>query len=199
MKKAIALFTIVILTSIALPASAQLRFGVKGGVNISSVHLSNLPDNLSSSNVTGFHVGPMIEASIPLLGVGFDAALLYTQKGMEVRSKSGSESIKIDYIDFPVHLKWKFGIPIVKGYIATGPYVGFKVNSDKFWDIPGETVDVIKAKTFGFGWDFGAGVEVFNHLQVGLNYGLGLTDNYKIGDKSGGKNRGWMVTAAIMF
>lgn len=193
MKKIIALISVVILTNFALPANAQLRFGVKGGINISSVHFSS--DIIDPDNVTGFHIGPTIEAGIPFLGIGFDASLLYSQKGMEV----GSEAIKVDYIDLPVHLKWKFGLPIVKGYIATGPYVGFRVSGDKFWDIPGSVTSQVKAKTFGFGWDFGAGVEVFNHLQVGLNYGLGITDNYSIGKESGGKNRGWMVTAAILF
>jgi len=192
MKKAVRLVLVLMLIGIVVPVSAQLRFGVKGGVNVSSVHLSSVSDNFNSGNVTGFHIGPMIEGSIPLVGVGFDAAILYSQKGMEV----GKEALKVDYIDVPVHLKWKFGIPLIKGYLATGPYAGFRVGGDKIWNVVSEQ---IKAKTFGVGWDFGAGVEVINHLQVGFNYGLGLTNNYSVGGESDGKNRGWMITAAIMF
>ena len=109
-------------------------------------------------------------------------------------------------------MKWKFGLPIVKAYLAAGPYIGFRVGGDKFWDIPGSVVDQVKAKNFSAGLNFGAGVELISHLQVGFNYGLGLTDNYALGSKGlsssstgvvdmgkSGKNRGWSITAAILF
>ena len=85
-------------------ANAQLRLGVKGGLNISSVHFSS--DVLKSDNVTGFQVGPMIEGSLPLVGVGFDAAILYAQKGLETQTVGGGKTtLKNDYIDVPVNLK----------------------------------------------------------------------------------------------
>lgn len=193
MKKAIRLVCVLILAAMVVPASAQLRFGVKGGVNISKVHFSK--DAIDPSNVTGFHIGPMLEGSIPLIGVGFETALLYSQKGLEYNDKS----MKVDYLDLPVHLKWKFGLPIVKVYLATGPNFSFRVGGDKLWDIPDNVSGQIKAKSFGTGWDFGVGAEVFNHLQVGLNYNLGLTNNFEIKNSESGKNRGWMITAAILF
>ena len=100
-------------------------------------------------------------------------------------------------------MKWKFGLPIVKAYLAAGPYIGFRVGGDKFWDIPGSVADQVKAKNFSAGFNFGAGVELISHLQVGFNYGLGLTDNYSIEkvnlSDGAGKNRGWSITAAILF
>ena len=78
--------------------SAQVRLGVKGGLNIASVHFST--DVLQSDNVTGFQIGPMIEGSLPLVGLGFDAAILYAQKGLETKTVSGEKtSLKNDYID----------------------------------------------------------------------------------------------------
>lgn len=183
-------------------ANAQLRLGVKGGLNISSVHFSS--DVLKSDNVTGFQVGPMIEGSLPLVGVGFDAAILYAQKGLETQTVGGGKTtLKNDYIDVPVNLKWKLGLPVVKVYLAAGPYVGFRVGGNKIWEIPGSMVDQVKTKNFSAGLNFGAGVELISHLQVGLTYGLGLTDNYSVETpsltKKDGKNRGWSVTAAILF
>ena len=79
----------------------------------------------------------------------------------------------------------------------------FRVGGDKFWDIPGSVADQVKAKNFSAGLNFGAGVELISHLQVGFNYGLGLTDNYSIEkvnlSDGAGKNRGWSITAAILF
>lgn len=199
MKKVTGLLLIVLMAIIAVPASAQLKFGVKGGLNISSVHFSS--DLLKADNVTGFQIGPMIETTIPLIGVGLDAAILYSQKGMDMKSGTGiSTSVKTDYIDVPVNFKWKFGLPIVKAYLTAGPYVGFRVGGDKFWDVPGNVIGQVKAKNFSAGLNFGAGVELIRHLQVGFNYGLGLTDNYSAEKIDlNAKNRGWSVTAAILF
>lgn len=199
MKKVTGLVLIILMAFIAVPAKSQLKLGVKGGLNISSVHLNS--DILKADNVTGFQIGPMIETTIPLIGVGLDAAILYSQKGMDVKSGTGtSTNVKTDYIDVPVNLKWKFGLPIIKGYLAAGPYIGFRVGGDKFWEIPGSVVGQVKAKNFSAGLNFGAGVELISHLQVGINYGLGLTDNYSAEKYDlNAKNRGWSVTAAILF
>lgn len=195
-KKIIAFLCAMAFLAVAIPAQAQLRFGVKGGLNITSVHFDS--DLLKSDNVTGFHIGPMIEATMPLLGFGFDAALLYSQKGMESSSSGVKTTMKTSYIDVPVNLKWKFGLPIVKAYLAAGPYASFRVGGDKIWNV---LSDQLETKSFGAGLNFGAGVEVFNHLQVGFNYELGLTDNFsaKKLDLSSNKNRGWTISAAILF
>ena len=195
-KKIIAFLCAVAFLAVAIPAQAQLRFGVKGGLNITSVHFDS--DLLKSDNVTGFHIGPMIEATMPLLGFGFDAALLYSQKGMESSSSGVKTTMKTSYIDVPVNLKWKFGLPIVKAYLAAGPYASFRVGGDKIWNV---LSDQLETKSFGAGLNFGAGVEVFNHLQVGFNYELGLTDNFSAEklNLSSNKNRGWTISAAILF
>lgn len=162
---------------------------------ISSVHFNK--DLVGKDNVTGFNIGPMVEVMAPIMGVGFDAAILYSQKGIGVKSE---KDIKNDYIDVPVNLKWKFGLPIIKGYLAAGPYVGFRVGGDKLWDIPGSVGDQLKAKSFNAGLNLGAGVELIKHLQVGFNYALGLTDDYSASKlELNGKNRGWSITAAILF
>lgn len=196
MKKTVALVLIVLAALMVVPVNAQIKFGIKGGINISSVHFTDLPKNVSSDNVTGFQIGPMLEVMAPVMGVGLDAAILYSQKGLGV----GDENIKNDYIDVPVNLKWKFGLPILKVYLAAGPYVGFRVGGDKIWDFPQAIGGQLKAKSFNAGLNFGAGVELIKHLQVGFNYGLGLTDDYSVSKLDfKGKNRGWAITAAVLF
>lgn len=179
-------------------AKSQLRWGLKGGVNISTVHFNS--DLFKADNVTRFHIGPMIEGMVPGVGLGFDAAILYSQKGVEMKTEGISSSVKTDYVDVPVNLKWKFGMPLVKAYLAAGPYVGFRVGGDKFWDVPGNILGQVKAKSFGAGVNFGAGIELIKYLQVGFQYSLGLTDNYSV-DKFDleTKNRGWSISAAILF
>lgn len=190
MKKSLGIiFSMLLLSTLA--ASAQIAFGVKGGLNISQVHFSK--DIVNSDNLTGFQIGPMVDFTVPLLGIGMDAAILYSQKGLEVDSKSH----KTDYLDIPVNLKWKFGLPVLKGFLTAGPYASFRIGGDKIWTVMNEQIE---AKSFGTGLNFGAGVEVVKHLQVGLNYDLGLVKTYKGTNATGdGKHRGWAITAAILF
>ncbi len=192
-----AYIVVVLLALCVVPTQAQLRFGVKGGVNISTVSFDK--SVVDADNLTGFQIGPMIEATMPLLGVGFDLGVLYSKKGMNM----DGEDVSSDYIDVPLNLKWKLGIPLVKPYIAAGPYIGFKVGGDDYWTT---VKNQIEAKSFSAGLNFGAGVELLNHLQLGVTYGLGLTDNYSVEPitsssftESNGKNRGWAITAVVLF
>lgn len=195
MKKIVGLIWLVVIAWMAVPAQAQVKLGIKGGLNVSSVHFNKKV--IGKDNVTGFNIGPMMEVMVPVMGIGFDAALLYSQRGIGLKSE---DDLKNDYIDVPVNLKWKFGLPLVKGYLAAGPYIGFRVGGDKFWDIPGSIGDQLKAKSFNAGVNLGAGVELVRHLQVGFNYTFGLTDDYVDAQREwNGKNRGWSVMAAILF
>lgn len=195
MKKIVGLIWLVVIAWMAVPAQAQVKLGIKGGLNVSSVHFNKKV--IGKDNVTGFNIGPMMEVMVPVMGIGFDAALLYSQRGIGLKSE---DDLKNDYIDVPVNLKWKFGLPLVKGYLAAGPYIGFRVGGDKFGDIPGSIGDQLKAKSFNAGVNLGAGVELVRHLQVGFNYTLGLTDDYVDAQREwNGKNRGWSVMAAILF
>jgi hypothetical protein len=191
---------IALLISVTSAASAQFRFGIKGGYNLATVKFNK--DVLRSENVDGFHVGPLIEF-IPDAGVGFDFAILYSRKGFFL--ENANEGITNDYLEIPVNLKMKIGIPVISPYFAAGPYVAFRVDGDKLWDI----VDVnnvksqIEAKSFAAGLNFTAGVELVNRIQVGLTYNWGLTDNYssRNGDLSDfrGKPHTWMISATLMF
>ncbi len=195
MKKIITLTIVSIISFFAFQSEAQVRFGIKGGVNISKVHFSDKV--FDSSNLTGFQVGPVVEIMAPYTGFGVETGILYSQKGMEV----DDESFSADYLDIPVSFKWKMGLPVVKPYLVAGPYFGFRVGGDKIWKIPGNVSGDIKTKNFNTGLNIGAGAEVFKHLQVGINYAFALTDNYESEtiEAGSGKNRTWSITAAIIF
>lgn len=190
MKKNVGIVFVMLLLC-AFTTSAQIAFGIKGGLNVSNVEFDT--DVIDSDNLTGFQIGPMLDFTVPVLGIGMDAAILYSQKGLEFNS----DSYKTDYLEVPVNFKWKFGVPVLKGYITAGPYASFRIGGDKIWNVVNEQ---IKAKNFGAGLNFGAGVELVKHLQVGLNYDMGLIKNYEGTELTGdGKHRGWAITAAILF
>jgi hypothetical protein len=175
---------------------AQVKFGLKTGVNMANVSLDGpVAGNLALSNLTGFKAGPMLEVAIPVIGMGLDAAVLYAQQGFKQPTATGKESYRLNTLEMPVNLKWKLTLlKLIGVYGTAGPYLQFKLSEN--------LTNQFKAKTFGAGLNLGAGVELLGHLQVGANYQWGLTENY--GSVSGvsslkGKTSTWSVTAAYLF
>src|SRR3712207_566357 len=127
MKKFIGLFLIATCCMLkAVPAHAQLlKWGIKGGVNLSEIDWKGgYAGNKGHS--TGFFIGPMAELTIPVIGLGVDGALMYSQRGKEsdvsVGTFSGSIDGKQQGIEIPLNLKYTFGLGSVLGiYIAAGP------------------------------------------------------------------------------
>jgi hypothetical protein len=176
-------------------AEAQIRFGVKGGVNVAGAKFDR--DAFRPDNVTGFHFGPVLDAAIGQGGIGLDAAVLYARKGFDADAEL---KVRNTFLEVPVNVKFKLGLPLVNPYVAAGPYVDIRIAGDKAESI----VRQIKTKAFGAGLNFGAGAELFNTLQLSLTYSLGLTDNYETFeiDKLSsykGKSHTWSVSAAVFF
>ena len=84
------LLAMIVTMTTANNASAQIKFGLKGGVNVTDMSLnSNVFD---ASNRTGFFVGPTIKVQLTLVGLGIDASALYDQR--EAKIKVGNTTTK---------------------------------------------------------------------------------------------------------
>ena len=60
----------------AAPAQAHLiKFGVKGGLNMSKIDWKGGVEG-NKDNTTGFFIGPMAEVTLPIIGLGIDGALM---------------------------------------------------------------------------------------------------------------------------
>ena len=171
----------------AVPAQAQLiKFGVKGGVNMTKVDFDNYKDKMA-----GFFIGPMAEVTIPVVGLGVDASLLFSQKGI----KADDDATKQLGLDIPVSLKYTIGLGSTLGiFVAAGP--------DFFFDFKGEE-DGIEKKKAQVGINVGAGVKLLKHLQIGINYNIPLGDHFSIVEAGEaaikGKDKTWQISAAYIF
>jgi len=211
MKKKIIMIMFAILWTSAFSLQAGIRIGAKAGVNLAKAAFNT--DVFKSDNFTGFQVGPIIEVS-SFSGFGIDAAILYSQQGLKIKMPSPGYSSasndsdfeeKVSALDIPVNLKLKLSLIDQAGiYLSTGPYISFKVdNQTSFNQIKQDW----GSKKFGVGLNFGAGFDLFKHLQVGVNYQLALNDDYS-GFPSNwtndlknfkAKTRIWSLTAAYFF
>lgn len=191
MKKIIGALMIAVCIGMAIPAQAQINFGVKGGLNLSKASLSDVPGNFKKDNFTGFFIGPMAEFNIPIVGLGVDASLLFAQRGIKVSEAGDEITIKQNGIDIPVNLKYNIGLGSLVGiYLAAGP--------DFYFDFEKKTgIDKKKAEV---GINVGAGVKLLNHLQVGANYNIPLGDTADIkGTEGSYKTKTWQVSVAYIF
>ena len=171
MKKIFGALMIAVCIGMAMPAQAQIHFGVKGGLNLSKASFSNVGDNFKKDNFTGFFIGPMAEFNIPIVGLGVDAALLFAQRGIKVSEGNEDLTIKQNGIDIPVNLKYTIGLGSMAGiYLAAGP--------DFYFDF--EKKSGIDKKKAQVGINVGAGLKLLNHLQVGANYNIPLGDTADI-------------------
>lgn len=202
---------ILILTlAIAVPANAQFRWGPRLGAEINSMRLDKSIFN--NDNRAGFTGGLTCEFTVPVVGIGFDLSLMYVHRVSSSESINGNadnqglvSSTRFknrDYIEIPLNFKYKLGLPlvgkIISPYVFTGP--SFSVLTSKR-----AITAAYKNKAFDVAWNFGLGVQLFNHLQVAASYGIGLNKTVEfvgISDNTNpieGKNNYWTVTAAWLF
>ncbi|WP_300790230.1 porin family protein [uncultured Bacteroides sp.] len=191
MKKIVSTLVVMLCLFMAVPSQAQIKFGLKGGLDISKL------DTKVSGNTTGFFVGPMLDVTLPIIGLGIDVAALYSQSGIDVNNKS---SEKLKSVEIPVNLKWTLGLGSTFGvFIAAGPQFGFSIN-DGWKQLMEES-----NKSF-VSVNVGAGLKLLRHLQVGVNYNIGAS---KLGEmivdssegklRSGIRKNSWQVSLAYMF
>ncbi len=170
-KNILSIIALVAAMVVAMPSQAQVKFGLKAGLNMNKVEgkLSGFGQSLSENgkNTTGFFVGPTADVTIPLAGLGADISLLYDQKKM----KFDDTSKTLSYISIPVNAKYTVGFSsLASAYIATGPQFSFNVSGKKW----AEMGDEWKLKSSELSWNVGAGVTVLSHLRVGYNYNIAL-------------------------
>ena len=180
MKKIFGALMIAVCIGMAMPAQAQLHFGVKGGLNLSKASFSDVKENFKKDNFTGFFIGPMAEITIPIVGLGVDGALLFSQRGKGDVKQTGAE--------VPINLKYTIGLGSLLGvYFAAGP--------DFFFDF--KKKDGVDRKT-QVGLNLGVGVKLIKHLQVGVNYQFPMGDSFKLNNVDA-KNKTWQISAAYLF
>jgi opacity protein-like surface antigen len=172
------LFYLVVLL-LGISAHSQiLQFGVKGGLNTST-----LSGDGDISSLTGFHAG--VFASIDLVIIDVVPELVYSTQG----ASFGNQDVNLNYFNVPIMARLNL-LKIL--YLEAGPQFGFLVGADDGTD---NSKDNYESTDFSVG--VGAGVELFDTFDVGLRYNFGTTDVTKApGDY---KNNVFQIGLAYKF
>ena len=183
---------LVLLLALSHSVQAQVKFGVRGGVNLSDVSLSS--SALKSSNRLGYFIGPTVKVSIPIAGLGVDGSVLYSQMDARLKSTdvSSEQSVKQQTIDLPVNVRYTIGLSKVASvFFYAGPQFSFNVGSKHQgdWEWKNSTKSA----------NLGVGLTVLSHVQVNMNY------NYQF-DSAGsdivygkGKAHQWQLGVGYFF
>lgn len=173
MKKVLSIVFLVAAMLFAANANAQIKFGLKGGLNVTSMSFSE--EVFDASNKTGFFVGPMVKVTVPIVGLSFDAAALYDQKEADVKytgteGELGKVNVKQQSINIPVNVRYGFGLSSLANiFLFAGPQWGINVGDKNFkWNESSS----YSLKKSNFSVNVGAGVTLLNHIQVSANYNI---------------------------
>ncbi len=187
--KKILIFSALIL--IATTAHGQIDFGVKGGMNFSSVPkesitLENDFDHTIETlddNYTGFHIGFFSQINLPFIFV--NPELIYTSIGNDMRRAVDNGEDQDDYIYYERNIR-RIDVPVLAGTtlgpvrIGVGPVGSILVGESSILDddYPGRDEIEEDINTMTFGYQVGVGVNISN-LVLDFKYEGALT---KMGD-----------------
>ena len=209
------LFVVALLAATMTVQAQGLKFGIKGGLNLTKMTFSK--DVYSSDNQAGFYLGPTLKLSLPL-GFCVDAAVLYDQRsakvdiayekyesyaspndeGTKTLTSLDTYDIKQKSIQIPINARYNIGLGSEAGiYLAVGPQFGFPVG-DKVYNTK---LGDYTLKSSNLSFNFGAGVYLLDHLEVGFSYNLaaGKSGEFKNGGDIDTHNNAWQIGAAIYF
>ncbi len=193
---------LILITSFKI-TTAQTKFGVKTGLNITSAIMEDENGDKNSTKPTpGFHIGLTVD--IPLFPDFYlQPAALYSNKGFRQTdswfSGSGNElKLTVSYFEVPVNFVYKPKFGTGRLLLGAGPYAGYgtggKWKSETNVTIGDIVIDNKGAVIFkndsmdgefgnylyGKPWDYGvnvlAGYEFFEAISVQLNAQLGLAN-----------------------
>ena len=163
-------------------SSAQIKYGVKGGLNLSDVVImdtwrgsSEKNQSISISNRNGFFIGPTALLSTPIKRLDIDASLLFDQRGVETKSIDllGGRPYKTtttqQQLVLPVNARYNLiSGKSVSLFVFAGPQLGINIGKRENKTDHGSFV----FNRASFSINAGAGLLLARHIQISANYNI---------------------------
>jgi hypothetical protein len=199
------LFALTIFTN-GLFAQLGLKAGVNMASEIKSLSQADIAAGFNTNNLTGYQIGLVYQAMPKKSGLGVEIAALLSQKGSTIDSTNLVNSItegykELNYIEMPLNLRYRLSLGFIGIYGFAGVYGGYAL-SGKIVD---EITEVTENETFqsfmdhvDYGYNFGAGIELFKKIQLGGTWSQGLK-NTSNSTTTTTNNRVFSINLVYMF
>jgi hypothetical protein len=195
------------LLTTAATAQRHTTIGIKGGMNISKLSVSDITDE---SSRLGYHFGLFGRVGLTP-GISLQPEVLISSKGSELHFDNalfnGGTVLKLQYVDVPLLLVFHLGPFNLHGGVYGSYLVDAKVTNtpdDGGNDFESE-IDENNFERLDAGWAAGAGLEL-GSLSFGARYLQGLCDVGKEKEVFGhpynfpdGRNSAWQVYVGLKF
>lgn len=168
--------------------SAQIKLGVKGGINLPNVVIGDgLPSNESSyqiKNQVGFFIGPTVLITTPVKQLEVDASLLFDQRRVETKGQrmyGGPAPFPTtttqQQLAIPVNVRYN----LISGngarlFVFAGPQLG--INIGKKENEMDYGIFVFDQMSLSF--NAGLGLLLSRHFQISANYNVICKKNAEI-------------------
>ena len=208
MKKMMKMAVLAAALTLSANASAQLKFGLKGGINTSEVSVND--DVWKTDNRLGFFIGPTIKFTLPIVGMGMDISALYEKRESKMKNESGTLSsvVSREQLAIPINARYSFGLGETANiFLFAGPQVAFNLGKKDKEIIPEVADWTLKSSNFSI--NLGIGCTLADHLQatLGYNIAVGKTGEVEIskdavGDavkKYDGRSNAWQLGVTYFF
>jgi hypothetical protein len=168
---------------LALPqtAAADVKFGIKGGVNAANVNGSFFDEieDIDWKNEIGFCAGIFLEFNFGRV-LTIQPEVLYTMKGAKTTYEEGeltaTEKLHFDYIEIPLLLKLRLPTGSLHPFVFAGPAIGFNLSSKVKWIEDGDSgeEDIEDFEKFDYSAVFGGGLQLGSSIHIDVRYTIGL-------------------------
>ena len=163
------------------------QFGIKAGINIAnevnSFSPSESKSGFNSTDLTGFQIGVVYQAMPKTSGFGVEIGALLSQKGCTFSDSANISNVikqgykELRYLEVPLNLRYHLSVGMLGIYGFGGVYGGYALSEKTVDESTNNTQNAIYP-TFGdhvdYGYNFGAGVELFKKIQFGASLSRGL-------------------------
>lgn len=177
-------------------ADAQVAFGIKGGLNLTTLDVKD--PELSYESRTGYHAGIFLRSRMDKVAIQPEL-LLFTQQGNLESSFFGTARESFTYLSIPVILKF---YPVGGLNIQLGPQFGFLIDGEREYDnfLSSGTEDITDhykksdvSVSVGGGYDFGFG------LGLDVRYNIGVKDINDAADGQEARSRIFLLSLGWNF
>lgn len=181
-------------------ADAQVRFGVKGGLNLTQLHFDS--NHYDVNPKVGFLIGPTVMFSLPVKGLALDGALLFDQRAASATTPglcggpTYRTTLKRQQLVLPIHIRYGFAlINRCDLFAFFGHQLGVSLRGSKSTKMDyGEW----EPKAVNFSLNAGLGMMLGAHLQLSANYSLVLHDDADIAINRDNTDGGKVIDHAKM-
>lgn len=166
MKKTLLFITFLTICSWGITQAQESKYGVRAGINISSISSDDIPENLEDGRI-GMVFGFLAEFALTEK-ISLQPEIQYSSQGNK------DENLRVNYIQVPVVLKYNFS-DIFNAQI--GPQAGIKI-----WEWENNE----NYNTLDFAAVAGIGVNITDNFFADLRYAFGLSNVFDDEDIPGG-------------